>query len=336
MAQEFSGSAALGRILADLSPLQCLDIGARGKPTDDLLPIAWASRVYGFEPDRTECDRLNSRYASDKTASPFKKVTFFPVALGRKKERRTLYLTAHRGASSLLQPIPEAGDMFCRNEYVSVEDTCEIDTFPLDGFLEENEIRDVVYAKIDVEGLELEILESATDLLSSSLMALRVEVAFLKTRVGQPYYGELECFLRDFDFSPMGFLELHHWRHLTKTKYPRRSTGQIPFSRGQIAHGDVLFFKNLESLIERAPQECMRAAFLAMTYGYIDYAYNIIVRSPSVREYIEGNYGIAVERELRIVSENLERQCKPSLLRKARAEIQRGISKILKRCQRAA
>ena len=314
MLQKFLNSAELGKILRDLSPLQCLDIGAREQLSDDILPIACATSIYGFEPDKIECERLINVYAVNRNTSPFKKVVFFPVALGRKKEKRTLYITRQRGSSSLLQPIPEVGNSFSRNEYVCVEDTCDVYTLPLDYFLASNAINDVVYMKIDVEGLELEILQSAKNLLSSSLMALRAEVAFLKTRVGQPYYGELETFLRSFDFIPMGFLELHHWRHLTKTKYPKSSNGLIPFSKGQIAHGDMLFIRSLDSLISRSYKECLKAAFLAMNYGYIDYAYYILINNPPLKEYIESKYSISLEKELRTVSLYLRRQYRASKL----------------------
>ena len=329
MLQKFLGSVEFAKIINDLSPLQCLDIGARGGPLDDLLPIAEATNLYGFEPDQIECERLNNAHSVNRNASTFKKVVFFPVALGQKQEKRTLYLTKHRGTSSLLKPIPKVGKRFSRSEYVTVEDTCDVNTFPLDDFLVSNAIKDVIYMKIDVEGFELEIFKSAKQLLSSSLMALHVEVAFIRIRLGQPCYWELESYLRNFDFIPIGFCNLHEWRHLTKTKFPNKSNGLIPFSKGQIAHGDMLFFKSLDSLKSKSPEECLKAAFLSMTYGYVDYAYQIIINNPSLKEYVENRYNISVEKELSTVSLHLLKQYRRSQIYAARRRFKKIITKAL-------
>jgi FkbM family methyltransferase len=302
----FLGSSRLGNILEDISPLRCLDIGARGEPTEDLLPLAWAVELYGFEPDEKECDRLNNLYSSTEH-TPFRKVEFFSVALGRNVEERLLYLTKHRGASSLLEPIIEIGREFSRSEYFTVERTSKVRTVPLDDFLARAGLDDAVYLKIDVEGSELEILQSAADLLSSNLMVIRAEVAFLKTRLGQPCYGEIESFLRGYHFIPMGFCELHHWRRLTKVKYPRKYKGIIPFSKGQISHGDMLFFRDPHFLRNQAPIKILKAAFLSMAYGYIDHAYYLL-ELPPVKYYLQDRYTVSVENELETVSRNLERK----------------------------
>ena len=74
-----------------------LDVGARGG-----LPSVWdvaarlgiVSAIF-VEPDRSEAERLSSRYPRS---------TIVPFALGARNEVRDLYLTRERGRSSLLRP----------------------------------------------------------------------------------------------------------------------------------------------------------------------------------------------------------------------------------------
>jgi FkbM family methyltransferase len=266
MSQIFFGSHKLADLLAGVAPIQSLDIGARGVPAKTMLAMAWAVDAVGFEPDAEECTRLNAFYA-EPSNNPFRQVRFFPVALGHDGKGRTLYLTKHRGSSSLLPPIEGRTEEFMRGDYGTVERTVTLDTVPLDRFLAANDLGGTVHLKVDVEGLELEILQSAPDLLSSSLLAVDAEVGFMQDREGQPFYGEIETFLRDYNFAPMGFTELHCWRRLTKSKYPKKVKGPIPFSRGQIIHGNMLFMKTPETIIKQSPKQIIAAAFIAMNYG---------------------------------------------------------------------
>ena len=307
--KDFLGSSKLAQVIADIAPFRCLDIGVRGGFLKDLNPMAWAVDISGFDADKSECDRLNTQYLKP-GSHPFRNVTFYPVALGQRAQKRTFWITNWGGTSSFLQPIAEIGDKFSRIEFVTVKETREIDTVPLDDFINTNGLHDIVFTKLDVEGLELEILQSAKNLLQSSLLAIRSEVVFLGSHSGHPLYGEMEAFLRDYGFMPMEFLDLNHWRRLTRIKYPDRSNGLIPFSKGQLAHGDVLFFKDPDILKDDTVQQIellLKAAVLAITYGYIDHAYYILKR-PSVKQYLELKYSLSLEREIRKISLNLASQ----------------------------
>ncbi len=271
MRQDFFGSGKLAKLLESVAPLRSLDVGARGIPAKTMLAMAWAVDAVGFEPDTEECGRLNAYYAGPAN-NPFRQARFFPVALGEGAQGRMLYLTKHRGSSSLLSPIESRTEEFMRGDYGKVERTSAVDTVPLDRFLREQGLAGTVHLKVDVEGLELEILHSAPELLSSSLLAVDAEVAFMQTRKGQPFYGEIETFLRQYQFMPMGFTELHCWRRLSKSKYPKKVKGAVPFSRGQLVHGNMLFMKKPEAVFAQSPRQILAAAFIAMNYGYLDHA----------------------------------------------------------------
>jgi FkbM family methyltransferase len=304
MVQTFLGSEILARVLDSIAPVRILDIGARGKPTRDLLPMAWATELVGFEPDEQECQRLNDEFAGT-TALPYRKVKVYPIALGPDGTTQTLYLTKHRGASTLLKPLPAQGDYFSTPEYVTVEATQPVKAVGLDRFIREAELAPVDYIKIDVEGYELEVFKSGRQLLSDSVLAIRTEVAFALVREDQPTYGDVECFLRQYGFIPMEFQQLNYWRPLTRTRYPDHDSGKIPFSREQLAHGDMVFFKNPAVFPQLSSLEAIRMAFLLLNFGFVDHAYRLLI-CPSHCKFLAEEFNCGVERELSIVSRHLE------------------------------
>lgn len=278
-APDFLGSSVLGEMLSSVAPVTCLDIGARGGPKEDLDALAWAVDAYCFEPDIDECERLNREFASN---SLYRSLTFIPEALSEHGGTRTLRLTRRSGCSTMLEPMLEVGRAFSREDFVLVDREIEVATTTLDEAAAKHGFENADYLKIDIEGLELEVLRSAPRLVSSSITVVRCEVNFLPTRVGQPGYSDIDGYMRDFDFRPVGFQELHTWRRLSRRAW--RASG-IPYSLGEIAHGDMLFFKRPESVLDvgNVP-DLLRQALIALAYGYADYADHVL-SLPSVAEH---------------------------------------------------
>jgi FkbM family methyltransferase len=296
--------------------MTCIDIGARGGITRDLLPIAPAVDAVGFEPDAAECQRLNAGAASD--PGPWRSLRFIPVALSESGGARTLHLTRRRGTSSMLQAVPAVAEKFMRGEYFVVDEDVKIETVPLNSVVDEHGLGEAVYLTIDVEGMEMEIFRSASRILGGNLLAIRCEVSFLQGRLGQPSFGEIESHLRGFGFVPMGFPEMHHWRRLTRRKHPIPAKGAIPYSKGQLAHCDVLFYRDPDQLADDTPvavEHLLRAAFLAMLYEHVDHAHAIMMRPP-VAAHLSSHYAIIVEQELSKVSRHLASRYRANLWRR--------------------
>ncbi len=161
--------------------------------------------------------------------------------------------------------------------------------------------------KVDVQGLDLEVLQSASELVRKSLLAIRAEVSFVPVYKSQPLFSEIEQFLRGHQFVPMEFLEMHHWRRSTRTKLPKLASGDMPFSHGQLIHGDVLFFRDpqhIEVETDRGRERAIRAALLAIAYHHLDHAYSLL-SAPPLREYILDRYGIDITSVLHRISQQL-------------------------------
>jgi hypothetical protein len=224
----------------------------------------------------------------------------------------------------MLEPILEVGSEFSRRDYVLVEETVDLDTITLDEAASRYQLEDTSYIKIDVEGLELEILRSGTSLLSSAVQAIRCEVNFLPTRKHQPSYADIHAFLHGFGFRPMGFCELHEWR--------RRRSGKggdfaerLPFSRGQIAHGDMLFLRDPAAIEGDATERARRVvhnALLALAYDFADHA-QALLHLPQAEPMIHGLSSAALDAELGIAGRTLLRRSRS----RARARALRSIGR---------
>ncbi len=306
MAKHFHGSHKLAQALAGLT-LQCLDIGAREGITRDLLPIARAVAAFGFEPDPEECARLNQSVAAN--PSPWRSLKFIPVALAGEQGERTLNLYKMRGGSSLFEADVELAGQFARAENFQLEGTVKLQTMPLDAAAEKFGFTDASYIKLDVQGAELEVLQSAPRLLAESVLALRVEMEFLPIYKGQPLQNVVDGHLRSLGFMHMGIVEPRHWRRTTRKRFSfDRST--LPYSRGQIAHADFIYFRDPQTLRDDSPKEIqksLKAAFLALDYECVDHAAAILER-PAVVAHLKNTCGMDVKKELATVSRKLARR----------------------------
>ncbi len=303
------GSPELAKILGEVS-LLAVDVGARGGFARDLLPLAASVDARGFEPDPEECRTLNEKAAQ--CPRPWRSLRFVPCALGRGPGSHVLHLTHHRGASSLLSGLPDVAGRFSRGGMYKVEGEVTLQTEALDEVVEREGWKSPDFLKIDVEGFEGEVFAGSPRFLDS-VLGVRCEVAFLQVRQGQPVYGEIDACLRSHGLVPMGFSELHHWRPSTRVKHPWPVPGPIPYSLGQIAHGDMLFLRDPFSLSEDSEAQVIRQvnwALLAVVFGYLDHARQVLFR-PRVQEWLAERCRLRpqeVERGLGVASRFLLRR----------------------------
>jgi FkbM family methyltransferase len=331
------GSESLARILAGLR-MTCVDVGARGGITKDLAPLASSVDAVGFEPDAGECERLSE--AAQQNPGPWRTLRFVPAALAGDGGARPLRLYRNRDCSSFYEADVELAQSFARGEYFLLDGTVEVPTTSLDEAAEAYGFDDAVYLKMDVQGAELEILRSAKRLLDNSLLVIRAEVSFMPIYRDQPLYCDLEVLLRRHGFVPVEFVELHHWRRTSRTKHPDLAPGAMPYSRGQMAHGDALFFRDPSllpggsELTPEAIQHTLKAAFIALAYEHVDHAHLLLTR-PSVLEYLRSTHQLdqaAVERALHEASCHLARRYRR---RRWRAQAIRVRDALLRRLGRA-
>ncbi|HBE71615.1 MAG TPA: hypothetical protein DDW52_26020 [Planctomycetaceae bacterium] len=292
----------LSTLARDLG-LTCYDVGARGGIVPEVADAKELFHAVGFEPDESECNRLN-----ESKDSQFHSLKFIPEALGPETATRTLFHTRHPGSSTLLAPDPAIGERFGRPEYFDVVDRSEVSVSPLDHVCTQYELQLPHYLKVDVEGGELDVLRGATATLQQSVIAVRLEVCFFPMRENHPLAWDLMSYLQGFAFSPVELIKQVSWRSESRLPFPAADKGEFPMSKGVLAHGDVLFFKN-ESWFLSLPTESrsnlgLTAVILSSVLGHIDYAMRLI-RLLNLEEFCRVQHGIDICEELKELSRQM-------------------------------
>ncbi len=203
-----------------------LDVGARGGPIR-----AWAmahrsgiADLFLVEPDAEEAIGLRSKWP---------RATIVEAALGSSASSQTLYVTADPACSSLLEPdldsaVNVGGDVY------AVAATVPVTTTPLSA----TSVGKVDFAKIDVQGYELEVLKGFGPVLDD-VLGLELEVAFQATYKEQPSVGAITEYVLGQGFVPVDIRPLSLERHgireanmyFVRPNLDERSTHAVTFWR---------------------------------------------------------------------------------------------------------
>ena len=290
--------------LLDHLSITVADIGARGKITADLLPMARSVIAFGFEPDPEEFKRLQTTVKS----SPWKETIYLPVAVGSEEKEVTLNVYSEEGCSSLLNARKDMGASFSRSDYYDLARTVNVPMSTLDSVVQKENLPFPDHIKVDVQGGELEVFKGASDCLKHAL-AVRTEVSFFPQYQDQPLFADIDSFLRNQGFVTMGFLESHAWRRTTKKKWPRRTKGSFPYSRGQLIHGDALYLRWPEDLPEETSEEKdkrLKLGLIASAFQFIDHA-KATLTTASMLDYGKDSFDTDLEKALSNLSRRLGR-----------------------------
>ena len=235
--------------------------GARGDSKNLLVEARPGAHYVGFEPDSKECVRL--------TEVADTRYHYFPAAVGKCSETRTLYLTSNPSCSSLLVPNAAFFGQFkdCAPQ-IAITDTLEVQTVALDAYLPAVGIHQVDFLELDTQGTELEILQGAEKFLASSIVGIKVEVEFSPIYQNQPLFSDVDAYLRQFGFMLFD---------LSRNRYRRQNYPYDMETRGQLLWGDAFYLKDYHCLSERGMKAAAtKLAHIATFYGFHDYALEII------------------------------------------------------------
>lgn len=271
--------------------LTALDVGARGGFDELITPIGPFVNFVGFDPDEEEICRLEGIASGNST---WKSVRYLPIALGVKSESRTLYLTRSPGCASLLPPSPEVYAAFGRENLFSVDREVAIKTIPLDDASKAYNFADASYLKIDIQGAELEVLQTGENLLRNSILTIRTEVEFQKIYKNQPVFRDVDEYLSGLGFHLVGFHSPISWARVSRNG-GKFAPGQNCL--GEVIHSDAIYFRNIEGFSckdESGILQCVRAALLALAYGRTSYA-AVLLEKREVEEFLAGKYRFDVK-----------------------------------------
>jgi FkbM family methyltransferase len=251
--------------------IRVLDIGARWGPQSkySVLDDIGALQFTGVEADDEEADRLNQRHP---------RKTFISTALSDSTGRKELYLTKHRGWSSLYKPNQNLLNRFdfYEEEYI-IEDTIKIDTTTLDALSEEIK-EDYDLIKIDAQGSEGDIVSGGKKTISDSL-AIEFETHFKPLYKDQPLFYEIHEMLSELGYTIIDISSGDHY-------YPWARDGKPspPNPDGEIVEQEPLYLNFSDVSRERV----LKLMIISILYGKKSIAYHLLDEqsdSFSEREY---------------------------------------------------
>jgi FkbM family methyltransferase len=184
-------------------------------------------QLFAFEPDSRYAAPLRQRLRSGGTV--------FEQAIGDGHEH-TLYICNH-GWTSLLEPDPDALGFFNTFPILGrVESKALIATPRLDDV---DELPQIDFLKMDVQGSELSILQNGRRKLSTCV-AIQIEISFIPLYKNQPPFGLLDTELRSQGFIPHRFMAVKGW---SITPTVRNNDPRLPFN--QLLEADVVYIRDI-------------------------------------------------------------------------------------------
>lgn len=209
---------------------QIVDIGANpidGAPPYAPLHEAGLCRIIGFEPDIDALAQLNQK----KTGREL----YLPYAIGDGAPR-TLNLCRYSGWNSTLTPSPAALEVFSFfKENAVIVDKAQINTRRLDDI---DEIGEIDFLKIDIQGGELDVFRNATSKLAN-VGIVQTEVSFVGLYEDQPSFGEIDMELRSQGFIP------HHFDAVKRCIISPFEINNDPSrALNQLIEGDMVYVKD--------------------------------------------------------------------------------------------
>jgi FkbM family methyltransferase len=217
------------------APMIICDAGARGGIEQYWNAYDQQLVCLGFEPDVSECERLNQ-------TTPKPKIQFYAAALGQRQERR-LFSQCHYPGGSSFYP---ANHQFLQRfppehaKELKVVKTIEIETTDLDSFAQSMNFPAIDFMKLDVEGSELDVLKGATTVLQESVLGLSLEVLFHDSLRSQPTFSQIDLFLSSLGFK---LFDVDLYRYARNTlALPTGAFGNTQI--GQVLWGQALYLRD--------------------------------------------------------------------------------------------
>jgi len=182
---------SLTELISLSSPITVCDVGAAlgEKPSYQSLVDRGHARIVGFEPEHSQCRRLNETYGP-----PHR---FFAHFIGDGTSR-VFHETNWYQTGSLFEPNLPLNQRFNNlAELTQLVARHQVATVRLDDIAE---IDDIDFLKIDVQGAELMVFQNARRLLSATLM-VQSEVEFVQIYRDQPLFADVDAELRAQGFQ---------------------------------------------------------------------------------------------------------------------------------------
>lgn len=188
-------SAALLSLDQDISTV--FDVGANvGNLSLQFLRWFPKATVHGFEPATEMFAQMNERIQTAGFADRFRA---HQIGFYDQKTQADLHLASQHGANSLM----EMGDAYrAANPHLTSDATEAIELVRMDDFVRESGITHADLVKIDVEGVENEVLLGGRDTFKNMVDVVILEISFVRHDRDEGNHVQLFQTMHDFGFAP--------------------------------------------------------------------------------------------------------------------------------------
>lgn len=253
---------SLLEMFPDMPVLTVLDVGAAlgEEPKYDPLIKAGKARLFGFEPNVAECEKLNQRYGAQHR--------FFPHFVGDGK-RNTFHETNWSLTGSLYEPNTALLAHFQNLAEVMTPVALHmVDTVRLDDV---EGLHDVDFFKIDVQGAELMIFQNGAKTMASAL-AVQVEVEFVEMYKNQPLFADVDTFMRANGYKFHTFTGFG-----TRTFKPIVCENNLNRGLNQYLWSDAVYVRDWQALGTFTNDQLIKSAVILNDfYGSRDLSYLLL------------------------------------------------------------
>lgn len=238
--------------------IHLVDIGASGPGDPRWTPLAHLVHLVGFEPNQSECARLNGE------PGPFASATFLPYAIADVAGDHTLYCTRNKFCYSLLEPDHSWLDRFSYRDLFTVTGTETVSARPLSDVTELAAL-DIDAVKVDAQGIELKILQSSGAILDQAFY-VETESGFVSNYVGESTQAEVDLFMRDRGFL---MFDINPDHRITRANEFAKGIE----TRAQPLWCEVVWLKDYVRLGTEGLTEAkaLKALLLCAGHGFLDY-----------------------------------------------------------------
>tara|TARA_B110000003_G_scaffold182730_1_gene181807 strand:- start:1350 stop:2375 length:1026 start_codon:yes stop_codon:yes gene_type:complete len=261
--------------------ISVLDVGARGG-------IGWPWTDFDkkfvnsilIEPDPVEAKNIQDNLSKSTNT------VVLPVAFWNNISSVPINLNKSPGTSSVFSPNLSFLDQFPDSDRFHADKIIKVDCTTIDYLIDNKQMPKFDFAKIDIQGGELAVLEGGLNYIKSNVIGLELEVEFVQLYENQPLFAEIDIFVRNSLGLELWDLSKAHWRYLN-------GTSSVP-KKGRLIFGNALYLRPLQDLnkwLKEFPddQACEKLLMLISTslaYGFLDYA-SAILNDTSISKYMK-------------------------------------------------
>ena len=242
-----------------------IDIGCSGNLDSWWTPINHMINLYGFDPNKEECERLSG------ISHGFNSATYLPYAIADTDGERQLYKTKSISCYSLLEPNKNWLKRFSFDHLFEVEGSEKVPTRKLTSIPELDNL-DVDIIKVDSQGLDLAILSNAAHLLDRTIY-IEAEPGFTENYVEENTYAQIDSFLRANGFLLFDF---------KLNRIPRKNLiGASGKAKGQLLWCESMWLKDYihldgkKELKSLTRAKALKSLILCGMVGCYDFGYEL-------------------------------------------------------------